>query len=101
MIVGESWWTGKPISEFRIVAKHSRGRRVEQGLSKEVRCWILDPRRGRKSGYDFVKDARSGQPSGGVRIGVRALLVAHERGHLGAELAAVELERLVAASVEE
>src|SRR5258708_18512782 len=56
LIVGESWWTGKPIPDFRVVAQNSRTRRVEQGLSKEIRCRVLDARRRRKRCGDFVQE---------------------------------------------
>src|SRR5260221_10418349 len=54
-IVGESRLTGKRVSNFGVVAQNSRTRCVDQGLGKEVRCRILDLRRGGKSGGDFVQ----------------------------------------------
>jgi hypothetical protein len=56
LIVGESWWTGKRVSDFRVVVQNSRTRRVEQGLNKEVRCRVVDSRRRRKSGGDLVQE---------------------------------------------
>ncbi len=50
LIVGESRRSGKRVSDFRVVAQNSHARRVEQALSKEVRCRILESRRRRKSG---------------------------------------------------
>ena len=62
LIVGDSRWTGKRVSDFGVVAQNSRTRRVDQGLSKEVRCRILDLRRRRKSGVAFRRGLPSGAP---------------------------------------
>jgi hypothetical protein len=56
LIVGEPWWIGKRVSDFGVVAQNSRTRRVDQGLSKEVRCRILDLRCRGKSGSGGVSE---------------------------------------------
>jgi hypothetical protein len=55
LIIGKSWWTGKRVSNFGVVAQNSRTRRVDQGLNEQIRFRILDSRRRRKSGGDFVQ----------------------------------------------
>ena len=55
LIIGKSWWTGKRVSNFGIVAQNLRTRRVDQGLNREIRRRVLDSRRGRQSSCDLMQ----------------------------------------------
>jgi hypothetical protein len=55
LIIGKSWWTGKWVSDFGVVAQNLRSRRVDQGLNEEIRCRVLDSRRGRQSSCDLMQ----------------------------------------------
>ena len=41
LIVGKSWWTGKRVSDFGVVAQNLRSRRVDQGLNKRFAAGSL------------------------------------------------------------
>jgi len=67
LIVGESWWAGKQVSDFGVVAQNSRTRRVDQGLNKSN---IAQEER-----YDNLEDARSSdfQPRTRPLLGTRTI----------------------------
>ena len=55
LIIRKSRWTGKRVSNFGIVAQNLRTCRVDQGLNEEIRCRVLDSRRGRQSSCDLMQ----------------------------------------------
>jgi hypothetical protein len=66
LIVRKSWWTGKRVSNFGVVAQNSPTRRVDQGLNEEIRRQVLDSRRRRQSGGDFVQQRVASATDGGT-----------------------------------
>ena len=55
LIIGKSWWTGKRVSYFGVVATICAPAALTKVSIKEIRRRVLDSRRGRQSSCDLMQ----------------------------------------------